>query len=68
MVIEAFGGGKGNAPIGFKLRPNVCVVHLLIAGEHVWHRAKVAGALHIVVATERIGPSSGSHVVARDQQ
>ncbi len=68
MVVEPCAGGKGNAPIRFELRANVGVVYLLVARKDVRHGAEVAGALHIIVATKRICPSSGPHVVASDEQ
>ena len=68
VIVEAVGGGKCDAPVGFELRADVGVVDLLIAGEDVGHGAEVAGALHVVVAAQRIGAGAGPHVVAGDEK
>ncbi len=68
VVVEAFGGGEGDAPVGFEFGADVGVVDFLVAGEDVGHGAEVAGTLDVVVSAERVGARAWTHVVAGDEE
>ena len=63
VVIESLGGRQLHFPSGLKSPADFRIVHRLVARKHVRHGAVVAGALHIVVAAQRISAGSWSHVI-----
>ena len=67
-VVEADAGGQGHSPGCLELAADGAIVDGLVAGKEVGHGAEVAGALHVVVAAERIGAGTFAHVVAREQE
>ena len=68
FVIQAFGGGKLDLPTRFEAGAHFPVVHELITGELIRHRAVIACALHVIVAAQRVCPSAGAHVIAGHKQ
>ena len=68
VIIKTLGGRHLYLPRRLESRANVRIVHGLIAGQIVGHRATVAGALHVIVSAQRIRTSSSPHVVSSDEQ
>ena len=68
VVVEPLGGRQLHLPTRLKSLAHFGIIHRLIARQHVWHGPVVAGALHVVVAAQRISAGSRPHVVAGDEQ
>ncbi len=52
-------GGQGPGPCPLKFFQRGGVGHFLVAGKHIGKRAYVAGALHVVLAAERVQAGHG---------
>ena len=68
VIIESGLGRQGHIPCLFKLGSDDRVVHLLVAGEVIRHRAMVACALHVVMPAQGVSARSWLHVISRGEQ